>query len=123
MTFLWRLVATAIATAIAVLLVPGIQLTGDHRVLSILGVALALGVVNALIKPVTKTLGFCLIVLTLGIFSLVINAAMLMLASWLAGQLGAGIHIEGFWPALFGSIIISIVGSLLGGVLGEQRQD
>lgn len=121
MDFIWRLIVTAAATAIAVWLVPGISITGENQVLTLVIVALIFGVVNAIVKPLTQALSACLIVLTLGLFLLVINALMLMLTSWLAGQFGIGFEVDGFWPALFGSIIIAVVGALLGGLLGNKR--
>jgi putative membrane protein len=124
MEFVTRLVATAIATAVAVWLVPGINLTASDtqgKILTLLGVALAFGVVNGVVAPIVKVLGACLIVLTLGFFLLVINALMLQLTSWLAGVFGLGFHVDGFWPAFWGALIISVVGALLGGLLGSGR--
>lgn len=121
MNLVIRLAVTALATAIAVWLVPGISLTGENQVLTLIGVALVIGVVNAVVKPFTTALSFCLIVLTMGLFLLVINALMLMLASWLAGTLGLGFQVDGFWPALLGSLVISLVSALLGGGLGSGR--
>lgn len=126
MTLFLRLVATAAATAVAVWLVPGISLTADttlNKVLTLLAVAALLGVVNAIVRPVAWVLSGCLIVLTFGLFLLVINAAMLLLTSWLAGQFGLGFHVDGFVPALIGSIVISIVSSLAAGVLGAKKND
>lgn len=126
MRFLLRLIVTALATAAAVWLVPGIHLTGTDttdKVVTLLLVALIFGVVNAIIKPLATLVSTCLVVLTLGLFLLVINAGMLMLTSWLAGNFGLGFHVEGFWPALWGSLVISIVGSLLGGGLGSSSED
>ncbi len=122
MDFIWRLIVTAVATAIAVWLVPGISITGENQILTLVIVSLIFGLVNAVIKPLTQALSFCLIILTLGLFLLVINALMLMLTSWLAGQLGVGFEVDGFLPALFGSIIIAVIGALLGGVLGNRRK-
>lgn len=120
-----RLIAGAVATAIAVWLVPGITLDSPDRttqVLTLLGVAALLAVVNSIVKPLAQIAGFCLIVLTLGLFLLVINAAMLLLVSWLSGQLGLGFHVDGFWSAVFGSIIISIVAAIVGGMLGVKKK-
>lgn len=125
MQFLTRLIVTALATAAAVWLVPGIHLTGgdmSDNVITLLLVALIFGAVNAVIKPVVKVVGTCLIILTLGVFLLVINALMLMLTSWLSTQFGLGFHVDGFWPAFWGAVIISIVGALLGGLLGSGSQ-
>ena len=117
MRTLLRLVVGAIATAAAVWLIPGIRVvaaTDQQYVLTLLGVAAIMGVVNAVIKPFT-------VVLTFGLFLLVINAAMLSLTAWVAQQLGIGFFIDGFWPALWGSIVISVVTSLLGSILGSER--
>lgn len=125
MKFLTRLIVTAIATAAAVWLIPGINLTAadtSDKVITLLVVALIFGVVNAIVKPVVTVVSTCLVVLTLGLFLLVINALMLLLTSWLSTQFGLGFHVDGFWPALFGSIVISIVGSLLGGLLNVDKE-
>ncbi|MBK7819595.1 MAG: phage holin family protein [Tessaracoccus sp.] len=124
MEFVTRLIATAIATAVAVWLVPGINLTSSDttdKVMTLLGVALVFGLINSVVAPIVKVLGACLIVLTLGLFLLVINALMLQLTSWAAGLVGLGFHVDGFWPAFWGALIISIVGALLGGLLGSSR--
>lgn len=119
-----RILATALATALAVWLVPGISLTADttaNKALTLLAVAVILGVVNAVVKPFTQAVSACLIVLTLGLFLLVINALMLMLTSWLSGQVGLGFHVDGFFAALLGSIVISLVSSVVAGLLGAGR--
>lgn len=124
MQFIGRLIVTALATAVAVWLVPGISLTSSdlgNKVLTLLGVALVFGVVNSFVAPLVKGLSACFIVLTLGIALLVINALMLMLTGWLAGAVGLGFEVNGFWAALFGALVISIVGALLGGLLGSRR--
>ena len=125
MQFLMRLIVTALATAAAVWLVPGISLTASDttdKVVTLLIVALIFGAVNAVIKPLVSVMSTCLLVLTLGLFLLVINALMLMLTSWIGTQFGIGFHVDGFWSALFGSIIISVVGAILGGLLGSGKK-
>lgn len=124
METLLRLVVGAIATAAAVWLIPGIRVvaaTDQQYVLILLGVAAIMGVVNAVVKPFTQALSFCLVLLTFGLFLLVINAAMLLLTAWVAQKFGIGFFIDGFWPALWGSIVISIVSSLLGGAFGTEK--
>ena len=124
METLLRLVVGAIATAAAVWLIPGIRVvaaTDQQYVLILLGVAAIMGVVNAVVKPFTQVLSFCLVLLTFGLFLLVINAAMLLLTAWVAQKFGIGFFIDGFWPALWGSIVISIVSSLLGGAFGTEK--
>lgn len=124
MNLILKLIAAAVGTAVAVWLVPGISITASDNMdvaVTLLVVAAIIGVVNAVVKPFAQVVGFCLIILTLGLFLLVINALMLMLASWLAEMLGIGFHVDGFLSALIGSVIISIVSALVGGVLGVDR--
>lgn len=114
--FLARTAITALAVALAAWLIPGITVGGSDlatKIATLIGVAVIIGLVNAIIKPIVKTLTGCLVFLTLGLFLLVINALMLMLVSWVCGQIGLGFTIDGFWPALFGSVIISLVSGLL----------
>ena len=73
---------------------------------------------NALIKPFAQALGLCLVVLTFGLFLFVINAGMLLLTSNLAGELGLGFNVDGFWSAVFGSLIISVVSAIVASALG-----
>lgn len=116
-----RLIVTALATALAVWLVPGISLTGENQLFTLLLVAAIFGVVNAVVKPITQVLSGCLIILTFGLFLLVINAAMLLLTAWIAGQLGVGFEVHTFLDALLGAIIISVASALLGGGLGSKK--
>jgi putative membrane protein len=73
-------------------------------------VALILGLVSTFVEPVVKLLSLPFIILTLGFLLLVINALMLMLTAWLADVVDIGFHVDGFWNALVGSIIVTIVG-------------
>jgi putative membrane protein len=114
-----RLIINAVALWVAWKLVPGITVEGGWGVLAI--VALIFGVVNALIRPLLKVLTCPLIILTLGLFTLVINAAMLLLVSWLAGVLSVGFHVDGFMSAFWGGLVISIVSFLLSLVLVEKE--
>jgi putative membrane protein len=111
MRLLFRWIAAAAAVAAAAYLLPGIRLEGG--VTALLAVALILGLVNALVRPVLRWLSCGVIVLTLGLFLLVINAAMLLLAAWVARHFGIGFHVDGFGAALIGSVIISLVSFLL----------
>ena len=121
MNLFLRLVATAVATAIAVWLLPGITLTADttlDKALTLLGVAVILGIINAVVRPFAFVLGACFIILTFGLFLFVINAGMLLLTSYLAGELGLGFNVDGFWSAVFGSLIISVVSAFVASALG-----
>jgi putative membrane protein len=128
MRLLLRLLASAAALAIATWLLSGITLTGSTRtsqIVTLLIVALIFGVLNAIIKPIFALFTLPLILLTLGLFLIVINACMLLLTSWLAGLFNLGFHVEGFWTALLGGIIISIVSFVLNVFLpdGDKRSD
>jgi len=103
-----RVIINAVALWVAALIVPGLSIPGD--LLSLLFVALIFGLVNAFIKPIVKILSCPLTIITLGLFTLVINALMLMLTSWLTG---GKISTDGFWPALWAAIIISLVSTVL----------
>lgn len=101
MGFLARTFITAFALWAATQLVPGIEVRG---VGSLLLAALVFGLVNAVVRPVLLVLSLPLTLVTLGLFLLVVNAAMLGLTSWLL----PGFAVDGFWPALFGAIVVSV---------------
>jgi len=108
--FLVRWAITATAVAVATWIVPGIQVDEPHRIWAVLLVALVLGLINAFIRPVLYALSCGLIVITLGLFTLVINGLMLWLASYIMVEgIGLQFHIEGFWNAVLGALIISVV--------------
>src|SRR5438445_12071885 len=111
MPFVIRLLVNAAALWVATRLVPGVAYVGGW--LPFLGVALIFGFVNAFIRPVAKILTFPLIIVTLGIFSLVVNGLMLWMTSAVSGALGLGFHVRGFWSAFFGALVFSIVSTLL----------
>src|SRR5215469_10491215 len=125
MRFLLRVLASAAALAVATAIVPGIELQAaslTSRILTLVGVALIFGVVNAVIKPIVKIVGCIFYVLTLGLIGLVVNGLLLWLTSWVAGKLHLPFHITGFWPAFWGAIIVGVVSWLLG-ILVRDRDD
>jgi putative membrane protein len=121
--FLIRWLITSIAVAAAILLVPGITVApGASAWFTIVFVALVLGFVNAIIRPILSLLSCGCIVATFGLFMLVINALMLMLAgNWANGLFNTGISIDGFWPAFWGSIVISVVSFLLSVFIPDEE--
>src|SRR5689334_17955227 len=122
MNLLLRVAVNAAALAAAAWLLDGIRVTARHdRVLTLLGVAVVFGLINAFVAPVIKLLSLPFIVLTLGLLLWVINAAMLMLTSGIAGGLGLGFEVDGFGTALIGALIISIVGAVLGSFVDDDR--
>ena len=116
MRFILNWIVTSIAIAVATFIVPGIEPFGATEAwVSFAFVGLFLGFVNSIVKPVITLISLPLTCLTLGIFQLVVNSFMLELASWLSvNLLGSGIAISGFFPALMGAIVISLLCSLLG---------
>jgi putative membrane protein len=122
MNLLLRIAVNAAALAVAAWLLDGIRITGrDDRALTLLGVALVFGLVNAIVAPVVKLLSLPFIILTLGLLLWVINAAMLMLTGAIADGLGLGFEVDGFGTALVGALIISIVGAILGSLVDDDR--
>lgn len=117
MKFLLKVVINAVAIWLATLVLDGLEVVGGddtgQRVLVFLGVALVFGVVNAIVKPVVKLLSLPLYILTLGLFTLVVNAAMLLLVGWLSEQTDYGLRIDGFWTALLGAVIISVASFIM----------
>lgn len=114
MKFLSWLLGTAVALGVATWLLPGISFVPNEvtteNVIRFLGVSFILGTINSFIAPVLKLLSLPFVVLTLGLFLWVINAAMLMLASWVSEKADLGFHVDGFGTALLGALVITIVG-------------
>jgi putative membrane protein len=121
MPFLIRLLVNAAALWVATRLVPGVSFDGGA--LPFLGVALVFGVVNAIIRPVLKILTFPLILVTLGLFALVVNGLMLWLTSSLSASLGLGFHVSGFWAAFWGAIVVSLTSLILSLLIREPSAE
>ncbi|WP_455352992.1 phage holin family protein [Streptomyces sp. SYSU K217416] len=122
--FVVKTIANAAALAVAIWLLQDITLTGDstgRKALTLVLVALLFGLVNFIVKPVVKLLTLPLFVLTLGLITLVVNALMLLLTSWLADELDLSFHVEGFWTAVLGGLIISIVSWAMNILLPDDR--
>jgi putative membrane protein len=123
MKLLLRILIVAAALGVAHLAISGIELLGtsnSKKILTLIAVALIFGVVNAVVKPIVKTVGCLFYVLSLGLVGLVVNALLLWLCSWVAGKLSLPFHITGFWPAFWGAIIVGVVAWLLNLVLDES---
>ncbi|MDR0344672.1 MAG: phage holin family protein [Nocardiopsaceae bacterium] len=126
MHLLIRIAATAAALAVATAAVPGIVLrtaSVPAQVGTLVAVALIFGVVNAVLKPIVKTVGCMFYVLTLGLLALVVNGLLLWLTSAVAGALTLPFHITGFFAAFWGAIIVGVVGWLLGILVHEREHD
>src|SRR5579864_8543861 len=123
MKLLIRWAITGFSLFVAAWLVPGIRVRG-HGWTVFAVMALVLGLVNAVIRPVLKLLSCPLIILTLGLFVLVINGITLWLASAIAVRFfHVGFYVDGFVPAFVGALIVSIVSVILSAILGPRRSD
>lgn len=112
MSWVVRLIANGAGLAVAAWLFSGISVSGDsdsEQALTLLLVALIFGVVNSFVRPIVNLLSLPLYVLTLGLMYFVVNALMLMLTSWIADQFDIGFHVDGFWTAVVGAVVIALV--------------
>ena len=127
--FLIKVVVNGIALWVAAFLVDGITLGEDgstfaSKFTTVLLVALLFGVINAVVKPIAKVLSFPAIVLTLGLFTFVVNAFMLQITEWISEPLGLSLAIRDFWwDAVLGAVIITVVSMVLGWVLPDGDDD
>lgn len=116
--FLIRWIINSLAVWAAVSLVPGINWTNDW--VSLIGLGLILTLVNAFVRPLAKFVGCLPIIITLGLFTLVINAFLF----WLTGQIGLmfdmGFTVDGFWPAFLGGLVVSVVSLAMGMILRDE---
>lgn len=120
MKLLIRWVIVSLALFAAAWLVPGIRVEGTAWQVYVL-MAVILGLVNAVVRPLLKFLSCPLIILTLGLFVLVINGLTLWLASAIAvNWLGIGFYVDGFWSAFLGALIVSIVSVVLSALVRED---
>jgi putative membrane protein len=105
-SMLFRVLVNALGLWLASVIVPGVHV--DDWQSLVVGTAL-FAIVNTLFKPIAAFVSCFLIVATFGLFLLVLNAAMLAFAAWLAGALGMNFRVDGFWAAVFGALVISVV--------------
>ena len=120
MSILLSLLVNAAALWVATQVVDGISFTGD--VPGLLGVALVFGVLNALVRPILTLLSCPLIIATLGLFLLVLNALMLLLTAAVSTSLGLGFRVEGFLPAFIGALVVGITSAVLSVFVGGPRR-
>ncbi len=121
MQLLLRWLLTAVALAITAWIVPGITVEGETGIFAVLVMAAVFGFVNAFIRPLLKLLSCPLIILTLGLFILIVNAISFSLSSWIAQNVfGARFIVDGFWPAFWGAIVVSIVSFVLSLLLPDK---
>ena len=117
MAFLVRVLINGVAIWLATLILPGLSIvggdTGWQQLVIILLIALVFGIVNAIVKPIVAILSIPLYILTLGLFTIVVNALMLMLTAWITEATDWGLRIDNFGVACWAGIIIAIVSLVL----------
>lgn len=122
-TWILRWLIVALALVVAAWIVPGIEVSGEGW-LAVLVTAAVLSILNLILRPILVLLSCSLIILTLGLFMLVVNALVLWLAAWISEEIfEVGFTVDGFWPAFFGGIIVSIVSFILNGILIGDNDD
>ena len=118
---LLRWLVTTIALYVAVLIVPGISFDEAQGAWRLILVALVFGGVNALLRPLLTLLTCPLILLTFGLFFLVVNALLLEATSWASLKLGLGFTVAGFWPAFWGGLVVSVASTILFALTGKPK--
>ena len=122
MKLILRWLIIAVSLYVAVLIIPGITVEGNGWI-AVAVMALVLGFVNAVIRPILKFLSCGFIIITLGLFVFVINAGTFLLAAQVAQSwFGVGFYVDNFWSALFGSVIVSIVSIILSNILIDKKE-
>jgi putative membrane protein len=125
MRFIVRTLASALALAAAAALIDGIAVTSDDtgkQILTLLGVAVIFGLINAIVRPIVRLLTLPLFVLTLGLFTFVVNALMLLLTSWISERLDLAFVVEGFGAAFLGALVISVVSFVINVALPDKYE-
>lgn len=128
MSFLIRVIINALALATAVWVVPGLHISAMSddlmgSVIAYLIIGLIFGLINALVRPIVAFFTLPITCLTLGLFTVIVNALMLLLTSWLTQFTPVGLSIDKFWwDAIAGTIIISIISAVLGVFVGKEKR-
>ncbi|HEU4896397.1 MAG TPA: phage holin family protein [Actinomycetota bacterium] len=125
MRLIVRLLAGAVALAAAAWLIEGISIgpgTTSERAFTLLAVAVIFGLINAIIRPIVRLISIPLFILTLGLFTFVVNALMLMLTAWIGDQFDLAFEVDGFWSALLGALVISVVMFVINVVLPDRYE-
>ena len=118
-----RIASTAAALWISTLILSGITLNTAstlEKIGTVLLVAIIFGVVNAVIRPIVKTVGCAFYVLTLGLVALVVNGLLFLLTSWIAGVVGLPFHVQGFLTAVLGALIVGVISWVINAVVPDK---
>ena len=124
MKYLLRVLVSAAALGVATWAVPGIRLTTGtdwKKILTLIGVAVIFGLINATLKPLIHVVGCAFYVLTLGLIALVVNGLLLWLTSVIAGDLELPFHVQDFWAGFWGAIIVGLISWVLNLIVGDKR--
>ncbi|TFD47795.1 phage holin family protein [Cryobacterium frigoriphilum] len=124
--FLITLIVNAVALWLTALIVAGVDVVSyasdtGAEVLTYLLIALIFGFVNSFVGTFVRIVAFPLYVLTLGLFSLIVNGLLLLLVAWISGFLGFGLVVDGFWTGVLGALVLGIIGWLLGLIVRPAR--
>lgn len=126
MQFVFRVIANAVGLWLASELVTGVHLETDgtwqNTLIVVALIAAVLTAVNMIIRPIVKVLTFPLYILTLGLFFIVVNAAMLLLTSWVTKWFDYGLHIDNFGAAVVGSLVISLIAMIVNAILFRSNK-
>lgn len=120
MGFLIRTLISAVALWAAVRLVTGVDYSGTW--LGLLGVALVFGILNAIVRPVLIFFSIPLLLITLGLFTFVINGVLLLLTAWMSGAFGMAFYVRGIWSAILGALVVTIVSMVLSKFVGAEKE-
>jgi putative membrane protein len=127
MGILIRLAIGAVSLWIATLVIPGITLgptSIPKEIGTLVAVAVIFGIINAILRPIIKTIGCGLYVLTLGLVAVVVNGLLFLLTSWIAGKLELPFHVDSFWPAaVLGALLVGIVSWILNMLVPDGSDD
>nr|WP_296072227.1 phage holin family protein [uncultured Actinoplanes sp.] len=122
-----RLLITAFSLWLATVLIDGIELTTDstgQKVWTLIVVAAIFGIINAVLRPIIKVVGCGLYILTLGLIALIVNGALFLLTSWVAGQFDLPFHVDNFWPsAVLGALLVAVVSWILNMLVPDGGDD
>jgi putative membrane protein len=122
-----RLIISAVALWVSTLIIHGIQLGGTslpQKIGTLLAVAVIFGIVNAILRPIIKTVGCAFYVLTLGLIALVVNGALFLLTSWIAEQLHLPFSVDRFWPtAVLGALLVGVISWFLNLFVPDRERD
>lgn len=122
MRFLVSLIGNAVALWLTTLIVAGVQVypfedSAFGWTMSYLLVALIFGLVNSIIGTVIRVVAFPLYIVTLGLISLIVNALLLLLAGWITSAFTFGLQVDGFWWAVLGALVLTILSAIIGAIL------